>query len=79
MRRTGRLLVVHEAVLTGGLGAEIAAIVAERLHEQLKAPVARLATADIVLPANTVLERALIPDATAIVQRVRTIMEGGRA
>ena len=76
VRHTGRLLVVHEAVRTGGFGAEIAAVVAERLHDQLKAPVSRLATDDIVLPANTVLEAQLIPDAAAIVRRVRTIMEG---
>ncbi len=76
VRRTGRLLVVHEAVRTGGFGAEIAAVVAESLHDHLKAPVSRLATDDIVLPANTVLEGQLIPDAPAIVRRVRTIMEG---
>jgi len=76
VRRTGRLLVVHEAVRTGGLGAEVAAVVAESLHAELKAPVSRLATDDIVLPANTILERALIPDATAIAHRVRDIMEG---
>ncbi len=74
--RTGRLLVVHEAVRTAGLGAEVAALVAENLHTELKAPVARLATADIVLPANTALERALIPDSAAVAAAVRTMMEG---
>jgi len=54
----------------------VAAVVAESLHAELKAPVSRLATDDIVLPANTILERALIPDATAIAHRVRDIMEG---
>ncbi|MGM0585949.1 MAG: alpha-ketoacid dehydrogenase subunit beta [Pseudomonadota bacterium] len=42
VRRTGRLLVAHEAVAAGGFGAEIAATVAERLHADLKAPVRRL-------------------------------------
>ena len=40
--KTGRLLVVHEAVQVGGFGAEIAATVAERAHSALKAPVKRL-------------------------------------
>lgn len=77
VRRTGRLLVAHEAVRTGGLGAEVAAVVAENLHAELKAPVARLATPDVVLPANTGLERALIPDADAIVASVRRLMQVG--
>lgn len=42
VRRTGRLLVVHEAVSVGGFGAEIAASVAEHCHGALKAPVRRL-------------------------------------
>lgn len=66
VRRTGRVLIAHEAVLTGGLGAEIAARVAEQLHHQLRTPVRRLATPDVVLPANIALERELVPDAAAI-------------
>jgi len=42
VRRTGRLIVAHEAVATGGFGAEVAASVAEHLHRDLKAPVRRL-------------------------------------
>jgi acetoin:2,6-dichlorophenolindophenol oxidoreductase subunit beta len=42
VERTGRLLVVHEAVAVSGFGAEIAASVAEALHDRLKAPVRRL-------------------------------------
>ncbi|MDF1734921.1 MAG: transketolase C-terminal domain-containing protein [Minwuia sp.] len=42
VRRTGRLLIAHEAVVVGGFGAEIAATVAEELHADLKAPVRRI-------------------------------------
>jgi pyruvate dehydrogenase E1 component beta subunit len=42
VERTGRLLVVHEAVAVAGFGAEVAATVAEKLHKALKAPVKRL-------------------------------------
>ncbi|MHB1800453.1 MAG: alpha-ketoacid dehydrogenase subunit beta, partial [Actinomycetes bacterium] len=73
-RRTGRLLVLHEACRTGGLGAEIAAQVAEELYRELRAPVRRLATPDVVLPANTTLERALVPDVDAAVTVVRELV-----
>lgn len=73
VRGTGRMLVLHEACRTGGLGAEIAAQVAEELHGQLRAPVRRLATPDVVLPANTALERALVPDVDAVVTAVRAL------
>ncbi|MHB1738964.1 MAG: alpha-ketoacid dehydrogenase subunit beta [Actinomycetes bacterium] len=73
-RRTGRLLVLHEACRTGGLGAEIAAQVAEELYRELRAPVRRLATPDVVLPANTTLERVLVPDVDAAVTVVRELV-----
>lgn len=73
-RRTGRLLVAHEACVTGGLGAEIVAQVAEQLHGQLHAPPRRIATPDVVLPANTTLERALVPDADAIASAIRDLV-----
>ncbi len=72
--RTRRLLVVHEACLTGGLGAEIAARVATDLFGRLRAPVRRLATPDVVLPANTVLERELVPDAEDITSAVSEML-----
>lgn len=73
-RRTGRLLVLQEACRTGGLGAEIAAQVAEELYRELRAPVRRLATPDVVLPANTTLERVLVPDVDAAVTVVRELV-----
>ena len=42
VRRTGRLLIAHEAVVVGGFGAEVAATVAEELHSDLRAPVRRI-------------------------------------
>ena len=56
VRRTGRLLVVHEAVTTGGFGAEIAATVAEELFGRLKAPVRRLGAPRIPVPYSPPLE-----------------------
>jgi acetoin:2,6-dichlorophenolindophenol oxidoreductase subunit beta len=56
VRRTGRLLVVHEAVATGGFGGEIAATVAEELFAALKAPVRRLGAPRIPIPYSPPLE-----------------------
>jgi pyruvate/2-oxoglutarate/acetoin dehydrogenase E1 component len=53
---TGRLLVVHEAVMTGGFGGEIAATVAEELFASLKAPVRRLGAPRIPVPYSPPLE-----------------------
>ncbi|HWI28157.1 MAG TPA: pyruvate dehydrogenase complex E1 component subunit beta [Stellaceae bacterium] len=56
VEKTGRLLVVHEAVQTGGFGAEIAATVAEALFGRLKAPVRRLGAPRIPVPYAPPLE-----------------------
>ncbi len=50
VERTGRVLVLHEAPVTGGFGAEIAAVVAERAFAHLDAPVARLGSLDVPIP-----------------------------
>jgi pyruvate/2-oxoglutarate/acetoin dehydrogenase E1 component len=73
-RRTGRVLVLHEAMRTAGLGAEVAAQVAEALFGELRAPVRRLATPDVILPANTALEKQLIPDADDVVTAVTELV-----
>jgi pyruvate dehydrogenase E1 component beta subunit len=56
VRKTGRLLVVHEAVTIGGFGAEIAATVAEECFSALKAPVRRLGAPRIPIPYAPPLE-----------------------
>jgi pyruvate/2-oxoglutarate/acetoin dehydrogenase E1 component len=62
VRRTGRLLVVHEACRTGGWAGEVIASVAEsEAFAYLDAPLRRLAGADIPIPYNRLLERAAVP------------------
>ncbi len=65
--RTGRLLVVHEAVEVAGFGAEIAATVADALFGALKAPVRRLGAPRIPVPYSPALEPAsrITPEAVA--------------
>lgn len=74
VQRTGRLVVVHEAAGPFGVGAEIAAVVAERAFEVLKAPVRRLAGPDAPAAASWVLEQAGVPQAGAIVEAVRELV-----
>lgn len=66
-RKTGRVLVVHEASRMCGVGAEIASIVAEQAFSSLKAPVMRLTGPDVPTPSSYALEQAFIPQADTIV------------
>jgi pyruvate dehydrogenase E1 component beta subunit len=60
--KTRRLVVVYEGVKTMGIGAEIAARVAERdVVRRLVAPIVRLGGADAPIPYNPVLEKAAVP------------------
>ena len=71
----GRVLVVHEANLTGGFGAEVAARIGERFFSVLKAPIRRLATPDVRIPSAPALQTALIPGPSAIVEAARELVE----
>lgn len=73
VRKTNRCVVVHEAWRTGGLGGEIAAEISERAFDFLDAPVMRLGALDVPTPYNDRLERAVIPDANAIVAAARAV------
>jgi len=75
VRKTHRLLIVHEACKTGGFGAEVSALVVEKAFDALQAPVARVAARDTPMPFNDKLETAVIPSRDAIVSAVRVLME----
>ena len=68
VRKTGRLVVVHEAACIAGLGAEIAALAAEHAFAELRAPVLRLGGPDAPAAASFPLEQACAPAAGAIVE-----------
>ncbi|MFI6819849.1 alpha-ketoacid dehydrogenase subunit beta [Micromonospora sp. NPDC050187] len=69
--RTGRLVVAHEANLTGGFGAEIAARAAAECFADLRAPVARVGLPDLPMPAAPTLQQAVVPEAADVVAAVR--------
>lgn len=66
VRRTGRAIVVHEAAGPCGVGAEVAALIAEKAFHALRAPVVRLTGPDAPPPASFPLESAFAPSAEAI-------------
>jgi len=70
---SGRVLVVHEANLTGGFGAEIAARVTERHFDQIAAPVRRIGAPDIRVPSAPALQRAILPVAAHIVEAAQEL------
>jgi pyruvate dehydrogenase E1 component beta subunit len=72
VRRTGRLLVVHEAVQIGGFGGEISAEVTEHLFDRLKGPVKRLGGARIPIPFSIPLEEAYKISPEQVAEKARS-------
>jgi pyruvate dehydrogenase E1 component beta subunit len=75
--KTGRVLIVHEAVQTGGYGGELAArITASEAFDYLDAPIRRLAGRDIPIPYNRNLEYNAVPQVEDIVEEARKLAQG---
>jgi 2-oxoisovalerate dehydrogenase E1 component len=73
LRKTGRLLIAHEAVLTGGLGGEIAAAVQEGCFWHLDAPIMRVAAPSLPAPYAPAAEREWVPDAARVIDALRQL------
>jgi pyruvate dehydrogenase E1 component alpha subunit len=74
VRKTGRLIVAHEAPLIGGYGGEIAAMIAEsEAFAYLEAPILRLGGAEAPIPYNRKLEDATVPQVDDIVTAARKL------
>ncbi|KAK3582621.1 hypothetical protein CHS0354_024175 [Potamilus streckersoni] len=66
-RKTGRILIVHEDKVTGGVGGEISAIISEHAFEYLDAPIVRLGSTDTPVGFAKVLEDAILPNPKKII------------
>ena len=75
VRKTSKVLVLHEDTRTGGFGGEIAATIAEEAFEDLDAPVKRLAAPDTPVPFSPPLEKAYIPQVDDVVGALRELAE----
>ena len=74
VRKTGRVLVVHEDVLTCGFGAEVAAWIADELFSDLDAPVRRVAAIDTPVAYEPTLEDAVLPQVDDIAAALRSLL-----
>jgi pyruvate/2-oxoglutarate/acetoin dehydrogenase E1 component len=74
VRKTGKLLIAHEDTLTGGFGAEIAAIVAAEAFERLDAPVVRVAAKDAPVPYAPALESAMLPQESDLLHALEKLL-----
>jgi len=74
VKKTQRVVVVHEAVRFGGLGGEIAAQIQEEAFDYLDAPIARVGAPFSPVPFSPVLEQAYIPNADRIVAEVDKLL-----
>jgi acetoin:2,6-dichlorophenolindophenol oxidoreductase subunit beta len=75
--RTGRVLIVHEAIEAFGGGAEIAARLGEELFDVLRVPVRRLGTPTVPMPFSPQLERFLLPNADSIASACDKLVDEG--
>ena len=75
VKKTGRAVIVEEGTRTGGVGAEVAAFLAEEAFGFLKAPLRRVATPDTVLPASRHGAKLFVPQVADIIAAVRSVLD----
>jgi 2-oxoisovalerate dehydrogenase E1 component beta subunit len=73
VRKTSKVIVLHEDTITGGFGAEITATIAEEAFEELDAPPKRIAAPDTPVPFAPVLEEAFLPQVSDVVVALREV------
>ena len=74
VKKTGRVLIAHEAHRRGGAGAELAAVIAEEALEYLDAPIRRVAARNVPIPYAPDLERFVLPSEDDIRDAARTLI-----
>jgi pyruvate dehydrogenase E1 component beta subunit len=75
VRKTHKVIIVEECMKTGGIGAELVALISEQLFDELDAPVLRLSSQDIPTPYNGKLESMTIVQPAQIAEAVQKMME----
>ena len=72
-RKTGKVLIVHEDTLTGGIGAELSAFISESAFNYLDAPIQRVASIDTPVPYAPTLEEFFLPNAKKVSEALRKL------
>jgi acetoin:2,6-dichlorophenolindophenol oxidoreductase subunit beta len=73
IRKTHRAVIVHEACLSGGFGAELAARIQEELFDELDAPVKRIGAKDVPIPFSPPMEDFVLPSAADVLAAVHAV------
>lgn len=73
VKKAGKVLIVHEDTLTGGIGGEIAALISEHAFQYLDAPVRRVASLDTPVPYAPTLEEYFLPNAQKVLNALRDL------
>jgi pyruvate/2-oxoglutarate/acetoin dehydrogenase E1 component len=73
-RKTGKVLIAHEATRACGVGAEVASLISERAFESLDAPVRRLTAPDVPIPFSPPLEQAVLPQLDDMKEACRELL-----
>ena len=73
IKKTHRAVIVHEACLTGGFGAELTALIQSELFDYLDAPVARVGAKDVPIPFSPPLEDFVLPNVSDVVKAVKDV------
>jgi pyruvate/2-oxoglutarate/acetoin dehydrogenase E1 component len=73
-RKTGKVLVTHEATRSCGVGAEVAALIGEEAFEDLDAPIRRLTAPDVPIPFSPSLEQRILPGLDDMKEAIRELL-----
>jgi 2-oxoisovalerate dehydrogenase E1 component beta subunit len=71
VRKTSKVILLHEDTMTGGIGGELAARITEKAFEDLDGPVLRITAPDTPVPYSPPLEEAFLPDAAKVIEKAR--------
>ncbi len=74
VRKTNKVVVLHEQTRTGGVGAEVSALISEACFEHLDGPIMRVAAPDTPVPYSSQLEEAYIPQTKDVIAAVEKLM-----
>ena len=76
VKKTHRAVVLHEACITGGIGGEIVAKIAENVFDYIDAPIKRVGIPDVPIPYAKSLEDTIVPNEETLISCIKTVLDG---